>query len=89
MQRRTCHARPGFVFYILPPGGGLYFYGVHADRGRAAKREEGREKERDAGAAGSRLSSKNRTGNQYTGHEAPPSLYVERVTPPLLARTCT
>lgn len=80
MQRRTCRVCLAFVFYIFLPGGSRYFYMVRSSR-IYIERER-----RRCGGAGSRLSAKNRTGNRYPGHEAPPSLCVERVTPPLLAR---
>lgn len=82
-------ARPSCFTYFFPVEARAIFTCLsrgERNRKREKRRERGRE--RDAGAAGQDRDyrRRNRTGNWYPGHEASPSLCVERVTPPLLAR---
>lgn len=92
MQRRTCRVPLGLpVLHISSRWRlALFLHASLAESGteRERKRERERERERDAGAAGQDRDyrRRNRTGNWYPGHEASPSLCVERVTPPLLTR---
>lgn len=82
-------ARPSCFTYFFPVEARAIFACLsRGERNRKREKRRERERERDAGAAGQDRDyrRRNRTGNWYPGHEASPSLCVERVTPPLLAR---
>lgn len=86
---RAACGRLSCFTYFFPEARGIFtrFTWKERKNGMGAERKKrGRKERRRCGGAGSRLSAENRTGNRYPEHEAPPSLYVERVTPPLLAR---
>lgn len=88
MQRRTCRVPLGLPVLHISSRWRLALF-LHASLVESGtEREKNRGRERGAGAAGQDRDyrRRNRTGNWYPGHEASPSLCVERVTPPLLAR---